>query len=396
MSIKLSDRTLAYAEELTDAVLGLDALYREESGDEVGLAVLNLSPTPRTPESFSDYEDVVEAFSTLRDRAGDLPERDRRTYYQQFCDSMCAFAEWRQDGLPLSEQIERFLHVPADPPSTAELNELRAELSSVLDRLGYEGDAQSQCRAWKDATTVPAAEAPEVLESEMDRMRDLTLAGLDTAPENVDQIGAAGVSGASFNAKCDFANGEVVINTDPQLTRPWLRKLAVHEGYPGHVLQFSLRRQWYEDSRAPADGLLSVVNCASSTTFEGIADSGLALLDTQPEADHAASLVGRYQMGIATAAAWRYHAEDWPEQDVHEWLSEQAIYGDEEWVKSRVGFLTAPERATLMWSYWHGEPAVTSAIESVDPSAFDTFVEFLYGRMHSTESITQFDPNGST
>jgi len=393
MSIELSDRTLAYAEELTDAILGLDAAYREESGDEVGLAVLDLSPEKRTPTAFGDYDDAAATFSALRDRAANLPERDRRTYYRQFCDSMCAFIKWRQDGLPLTEQVERFLHVPSDPPSSSELTSLREELSAVLHSLGYEGTLESQCHAWKDATTVSAVEASSILEAEMDRMRESTLERLDIAPEKVDWISAAGESGVPFNAKCDFADGTVVINTDPQLTRPWLRKLAVHEGYPGHVLQFSLRREWYEDGRAPADGLLSVVNCASSTTFEGIADSGLALLGSASETDRAANLVGRYQMGIATAAAWRYHAEDWSEQDVHEWLSDQAIYGDEEWVTSRVGFLTAPERATLMWSYWHGEPAVTSAIESVDPSDFDAFVEFLYGRMHSTESITQFDPS---
>lgn len=395
MSTELTDRTLGYAEELTDAILGLDAVYREESGDEVGLAVLDLSGGRRTPTAFDGYDEAAAAFAALGDRAEDLPERDRRTYYRQFCESMRAFVEWRQDGLPFPEQIERFLHVPPEPPSEAELSALREELSGVLAGLGHEGDVASQCRDWKDATTVSAAEAPEVLEAEMDRMRDLTLGELDVRAANVDRIGAAGVSDAAFNAKCDFAENTVVINTDPQLTRPWLRKLAVHEGYPGHVLQFSLRREWYEAGRAPADGLLSVVNCASSTTFEGIADSGLALLGAGTEADRAANLVGRYQMGIATAAAWRYHAEDHDEEAVHDWLAEQAIYGDEEWVRSRVGFLTAPERATLMWSYWHGEPAVTSAIESVDPAAFDDFIEFLYGRMHSTESVTQFEPDGS-
>ena len=39
----LSDATLAYAEELTPALLGVDALYRAESGDQDGLVVLNMS-----------------------------------------------------------------------------------------------------------------------------------------------------------------------------------------------------------------------------------------------------------------------------------------------------------------------------------------------------------------
>ena len=35
----LSDASLAYAEELTTALLGVDALYRAESGDQDGLVV---------------------------------------------------------------------------------------------------------------------------------------------------------------------------------------------------------------------------------------------------------------------------------------------------------------------------------------------------------------------
>ncbi|HJZ47201.1 MAG TPA: hypothetical protein VKE41_08555 [Roseiflexaceae bacterium] len=48
----LSDQTMAYAEELTAALLGVDALYRRESGDADGLVVLNMS-TSHQPESFA-------------------------------------------------------------------------------------------------------------------------------------------------------------------------------------------------------------------------------------------------------------------------------------------------------------------------------------------------------
>ena len=48
--------------------------------------------------------------------------------------------------------------------------------------------------------------------------------------------------------------------------------------YPGHYVQFKLRETWYNrEGSAPADGLLSVVNTASSHTFEGIADNGMTL-----------------------------------------------------------------------------------------------------------------------
>ena len=39
----LSDRTMAYAEKVTTALLGVDAFYRAESEDEEGLVVLNMA-----------------------------------------------------------------------------------------------------------------------------------------------------------------------------------------------------------------------------------------------------------------------------------------------------------------------------------------------------------------
>ena len=40
----LSNARLAYAEELTVALLGVDVLYRAESGDADGLVELNIDP----------------------------------------------------------------------------------------------------------------------------------------------------------------------------------------------------------------------------------------------------------------------------------------------------------------------------------------------------------------
>jgi hypothetical protein len=63
----LSDRTLAYAEKVTTALLGVDAFYRTECGDEEGLVVLNM--------------------------AAGLPETDRQRYYDQLCHSTLAFIQ---------------------------------------------------------------------------------------------------------------------------------------------------------------------------------------------------------------------------------------------------------------------------------------------------------------
>src|SRR5256885_1146185 len=115
----LSDQTMAYAEELTAALLGVDALYRRESGDADGLVVLNMSTSHR-PESFASYRDARARFRELERCAESLPEPDRQLYYAQVCRSTLAFVRWRSGELPFTEQISGFLHVPPAPAGDAE------------------------------------------------------------------------------------------------------------------------------------------------------------------------------------------------------------------------------------------------------------------------------------
>src|SRR5262245_12380177 len=111
----LSNVTLAYAEDLTDALLGVDALYRAESAEDTdGFVVLNMSTSHR-PESFGGYAGSRERFAELERRAAELPEPDRRLYYGQACRSTLAFIRWREGDLPFTEQISEFLHVASAP-----------------------------------------------------------------------------------------------------------------------------------------------------------------------------------------------------------------------------------------------------------------------------------------
>lgn len=374
---------------MADALLGVDRLYRKESGDETGLAVLDMS-AGRDPEPFEDYAAVDARFAELQTEAERLPEPDRQVYYRQVCESTRAFVEWRTDGLDFPSQVRRFLHVDPTPPTENEIETLRDELLDELTAMGYDRPLGSAAERWQTDATVPGDESAAVLSELLTETRERTLSRFDVPPSMIPEMDARGVSDAAFNAMCDYPNRTVVINTDPTLTRPWLKKLAIHEGYPGHVLQFALREGWYEEGVAPADGLLSVVNTASSATFEGIADAGTRLLELDEGDDRIARLIGRYQTAIATLSAYRYHRCGTDEAEIRRFLSERAIFGDKGWVENRVKFLIAPERATLMYSYWHGEPTVTDAIESVREEDLPAFLSFLYGRLHSVDTVGMF------
>jgi hypothetical protein len=396
----LSDQTIAFGESFTGALLGLDALYAAEQqkpetsgeSDIERLVVLNLSTTHQ-PQPYASYDEAIAQFSALALEAQALPEPDRRVYYREAAGSAIAFAEWRLHGLPFSAQIRRFLHVPPEPASEQALDTLRRELRSLLNELGYSGDLEAQCAAWESRHRVPRDEIVATLESLLDEAWDRTAELIDIPAEKADYMRVTPISGVPFNAQCDFASRQIRLNIDPILTVPSLRHLAVHEGCPGHYLQFKRRQASYLAGESPADGLLSVVNTASSSPFEGIADYGLTVIDWDRDLDgKLASVLARHRSGIATRAAWRLHEQQWDPTQVRDELRRDALVGGEGWVDNRMRFISRPDRSALIWSYWQGEPNVAAPWQTAVSAGADwaAWISFVYDRMHSINSLAMF------
>lgn len=395
----LSDATLRYAEEVAAALLGLDALYGAERGKDAAaganierLVVLNLS-TGLVPEAFADYADARRRFGELAAGAAALPEADRRLYYRQACESAIAFATWRDAGLSFPEQIAGFLHVPAAPAGEAALAALREAMRKVLGELGYAGDLPARFAAWEARQRVPPDEVEGVLTGLLDEAWDRTAERFGIPAEKADGMRVETVRGVPYNAMCDFDRRLIRLNVEPTLTRPGLKHLAVHEGYPGHYLQFIRRQVGYAAGRVPADALLSVVNTASSSTFEGIADVGMDMIGWASEPDdRLAALLARYRSGLGTRAAWRLQAEGWAPDRVRDELLRDALTGGEGWVAARLRFVSAPDRAALIWSYWWGEPSVATVWARVrdERARWPEYVSYVYDRMHSPQSVGMF------
>lgn len=386
----ISKTTLAYAEDFTRMLLGVDALVRAQEGDDDDrLVVVNMAPFS-DPMPYGGPGDATAHLDELAARAAELPEPDRALYYRQQCGSTLALIERWRGNLGLAEQIARFLHVDAKPASDAELGGLQEQIHALLTDLGYRGTVAEQCSAWQDRQRVAPEDVGGVLTAYMDEAWDRSEVVVPMPAPKSDGMRVATVRDAHFNARCDYLARTVEINVDPVLTRPALKHLAIHEGYPGHYVQFKLRERWYADGFAPADGLLSIVNSASSCAFEGIADYGTQLLDWIDPDDRLQALLMHYGTGLGTAAAWRLHALGWPESQVAEWLRERALIGGEGWVANRLRFIAAPQRCALIWSYWYGEPAVRAAWKHISATRHDEFLRFVYGRMHSTQSILLF------
>jgi hypothetical protein len=389
----VGEDTLAVGRAAMSGLLGVDALYRAESGDGEGLAVLNMDTEGAYgPEPFADYADARPFFQELRRRAAALSEVDRRRYYDQLCHSTLAFITWRTGGLSFGDQLRDFLHVPVAPASDAELDTLRAVLKRLADGMGYHGDLAAQCAAWEERNRVPAGDVPSVLTELLAEAWSRTEERVVEIPApRSDGMRVSPVRGVAYNARCDYLHRTIELNVDPVLTRPALKHLAVHEGYPGHYVQFKLRETWAREGRATADVLLSVVNTASSSVFEGIADAGMEAIGwVESDDDRFQAVMNRYRAGIGTVAAWRLHHEKRPEQEVTDWLRSRSLVGGDGWVENRMRFIAAPSRAALIWSYWWGEASVAPAWAAIAADRRADFVHFLYGRMHSNETVGMF------
>jgi hypothetical protein len=387
----LSDATLAYAEDVTDMLLGVDSLIRVTGGEsDDGLVVVNMDPE-RVPARYESFEAAEAAIEELRRRASALTEADRRRYYDQLCTSTRTLLAWRRGTVPFAEQLAGFLHVPAESVSDGDLEALRTQMHALLGEMGYDGDLAARAAAWEARNRVPADEVQETLTALLDEAWDRTVDQIAIPASKEDGMRVSTVTGVPFNARCDYLHRTVELNIEPILTRPSLKHLAVHEGYPGHYVQFKLRETWYREGRAPADGLLSIVNSASSSPFEGIADNGMHVIDwIESDDDRLSALLSRYRSGLGAAAAWRLHALGWSVDAVTDWLRERALIGGEGWAANRMRFIGAPQRAALIWSYWWGEQTVYPVWARQPREVRGEFLEYLYGRMHSLQTVGMF------
>lgn len=159
----LSDKTLALSEKVAHATMGIDALYRQETGaesDREGLVVVQMAEVSPTP--FASYGEAQEYLADLAQQALALPEPDRRLYYTQACTSLWSFCAWRQGKLErMSDQISLFLHADPAPATSAQLDGYYRQLRQPADRDGLYRRHQGANRRLGAKNLVPADEVQD-------------------------------------------------------------------------------------------------------------------------------------------------------------------------------------------------------------------------------------------
>jgi len=380
--------TRRFAERLTRAYRGLDALHRRANPeDRWGIVVEDLGDRADA-NSFATWTEAEATFERLSAEAADLSEADRRVYYRDLSRSALTVIRWNvADGaLPLEDQVQGFLAAEPRPASEEELEQVRADLTAALADGGYDGDLAEAARAWEADTRVAPGELVATMGALMEEASARAASVFDLPMPPLPRVDL--VQGAAFNARCDFANGVVLLNTDPVLTEGNLRHLTVHEVIPGHVLQFSARRQAADEGWGGTDGLLSLVKSAGSPLFEGLADAGDELIGWDTATDLITRQLSRYRSGVGTRAAWGLHRQGWSMDETRAFLSAHSLTGGPGWVENRLGYIAPRGRGAHIWSYWLGERHLRPHYRTLGERPDAGVLRRVYGRMHSLASLS--------
>lgn len=388
--IGLSDESLRFGEELASVTLGLDALDRRlhtYTDDADGLVVINMGWNQK--QEFEDYDEARAALAELAKKSFTLPEPDRRLYFLQACVSLDSFCAFNQGKLPeLTDQVGMFLHADCAPVGEKYLENLCTKLKAYFDELGYGGSLKEMAAKWEQENLVPSDKVQSVMDELMVEARRRTGEFLPLPDE---LYHCETICGGPFSARSDYDHLRVIVNVEPDYTLQSLKHLVCHEAYPGHYMQFTMRKVYWQQGLASADGLLSVCNHSSSSTFEGIADMGMRLIGwNKDKNDQIFEVLSEIKSAMGTLSSYQMNVLGWDEKQVAEYMEKWPMLGGQGAVKSRLSFVRDPGRAALIWSYWRGDQAVKGVLDRVEEKDIPRFIDYIYGRLHTPASLQLF------
>lgn len=379
--------------ELTRITLGIDQLYRrqnEGSGvlDREGLAPVIL--TDVTPASLKDWDEADAALGELERQLPGVADKMRRAYLAEMLDSLRALLlTFRGETLSYAERLRRCLRVPAQPVGDEILEKYRETIARCLRELGYAGrDIRGELVRWEQEKRVPDAEVLPTLKELLQEASERTREKMFAFPEGM--LEPIGVRGVPFAAYCDYLGRALHLNLDYGYTRPALKHLAGHEGFPGHYVHLAVREQKTRDGEMLLDAALVVTSSASSPLFEGIAENGIYFLDwVEGAEDELGMTLSRLRSAARINAAWMIHVETRPREEVIEYLTTTCLES-RAWAESRLAFLTHPLRAPFIFAYWYGDMAVAGVWERVSASRRGEFWHYLYDNMHTPTTLDTY------
>jgi hypothetical protein len=381
---------------LTAIVLGMDALRardaeRHELAGFDALVPIFIGRENVDARTFATFDEAADELASLAVDVEGLPLGSRRTFLSAMVRSMRAVARMlRAETLSFEEKLNEFAGVPAGPIPEETLDELCEGLAAILARRGFDaGPLGERVRSWEAARVVHRDDLARVFDELMAVARAKTDATI--FPVGDYSMRLRPVENVRYTARCSFDEGCMDINVGVAFTRSNLKHLVCHEVFPGHATQLLYTRTLVDEGRAPLDTLLCTANAVTGCIQEGIGDQGIELIDWIEDDDDAAHVELRRLQTAAGANAARYLMVDgWPEERVADYLRERA-FGQETWVRGRIGFARQPFHGPFLAHYWYGNETVRRVrMRASSAEQRTAFTRYLYERLHSPESLEMF------
>ncbi|PZN94441.1 MAG: hypothetical protein DCF31_09440 [Alphaproteobacteria bacterium] len=387
--------TEAIDRELTAVTMGLDRFERGANGgdsllDGEGLVPIWMGDDLVPPRAYAGWEPIFADLAALSDRVAALPADDRGAFLRTMVASVTTAARlFSGAAMTYADKVRDLVGADPAPVAQADIAALTDALDAGLVRAGFtNGSLKARVDAWEAVRAVDPARIEAVFRELMAAAKARTASLIyDTGDYD---MALNPLRNIPFTARCGFDERRMDLNVDISFTRAALKHLVCHEVFPGHATQLLYTHAEAAAGRAPMDALLCTANAVTGCVQEGIGDQGVALIDWVEDDDDA--LYASFQTlksAVQTTAAWALMAENAPEAEVAQYMRDTG-YGQEAWVQGRIRMARHPFRGPFMASYYAGNEAVRKVRERVAPADRAAFVHYLYGRVHSPESLQMF------
>lgn len=384
-------------EKFVSIVQGFDHLFKEmidgEGGKEKTLDLEGIVPVNLTkiiPNKYANLDEVYEDLLHLQSQYNAIQDDPRRFYMNKQIESIKNLVLWKKGMLPsFLNQVRGFLFVNENPYSMTQCKMLLDKLQRNFKKIGLDEDLIQNYEKWTQSRQVPPNEIKSTLDELLVNAKHSVIEKMFPEIEDT-HIEVKIVHDVPYSAYCDYVNNTMIINGDLNYTYEALKHLATHEVYPGHTTHLHLREQAYLQGNIPADAALVITNSASSPLFEGIGDNGLQFIDwSKTHDDEISDTIQCIKSVAGMNASYMLNELKRPEKEVRSFLQSFA-FGEDEWVDSRMRFISHPLRAPFIYSYYRGYEGVKNAFQTVSDERKKDFYYYLYQNMLTTTELKLF------
>ncbi len=395
--VRYEEKDFLLAKEFCAIALGTDKFYRAlpVKGDEESFRVEGLIPVDFSgvePKEIHSWEEAIEGLTRVYQEYGTIEDPTRRNYMLQQVGGFRKVCMWLS-GAPIQfrELAAETMFVDENPIGEGFIQKKRDAMDAALTKAGYTGTLQEKLDAWKKARVVPKEDVERVLNELLaeGKQRCIDKGFADAA--NLD-VKAIVVYDKPYNGYCDYFTRTIEISGDTDYTYEQLKHLVCHEAFPGHMTHMAMRQRLLEAGEIPADAGLVMTNTASSPTFEGIADTGMAFLEWDNTIDDEICRYLQEIQSICNINASHIMYVQSGKEEAREYLEKNSLASPAQ-VKSRLRYFGFFFRKAYMYAYWRGWEAVAKVWEGLAEEDRPAFLDYLYHNMHSVDTVSQFGQN---